>query len=413
MSESVTASGQVFSSTKPAIQNSPVIQGSPMAAPRPLFAKMVKQTIRSFNPDPEKLFGIEKTLMFTTPEVTIIYDKNHGLTVVKKNGKKVSYDAVTSLMIGYNQMVSRGPMFMFHHEDPTTNDNDFHDLLMIVLHVSRLTANTTWRGDDVADEWVSHWIEIACSFMGSQFNPNVDPQEDQGIHLYIPAMKAAIDKRAEAEALRAYKNLANRDMALLLDAMFSLDGMELWFNPFSIQTNGFAHHPMFELLASNLFDLPVSDPFSETEPIVRYEVKSVDRSKGDFALFIWYKKTNETKPAHWQLTTNDENGSIVAIQESQVISVLVNTAAHIVETGRFGCWGELPMSLILDLDRPVGYVPQTPPPWAANNTPAYPGNGQVHDINNQRPENNGSGISWPRFGNMANNISQAAGSFTP
>lgn len=71
------------------------------------------------------------------------------------------------------------------------------------------------------------------------------------------------------------------------------------------------------------------------------------------------------------------------------------------------------MRLILDLDRPVGYVPQTPPPLAANNTPAYPGNGQVYGADNQRPENTGGGVLWPRYGKVVDSINQAAGSFTP
>lgn len=296
----------------------------------------------------QALMAIEYPIVFTSPFVRVAYQKDVGLIIINGTGLVNTDNLRLSVFRAYNSLPVNVSPVPYHTNDPYDKD------LVRLRAIMALLAGETPNGQIHSEESFQYWAAKSREYLSGCYPANL---KENAMAVYKTIAMAAANDIAEKRSKAVFRQTLSMQLIDLLEMKFCLNDALPWVsgtsNPMSHVCifGGVRVHDWFPENAEYV----LNEPDLGTKACFRFEVKNIDRSSADFALFVALIPESLGKPAIWRLTSHNGNGSEVILNQSSSISHLLNLVSYIQENGTLS--GSTIGSACF-----VGYAPTMPTP---------------------------------------------------
>lgn len=293
---------------------------------------------------PRALWEIEYPIVFTLPFVRVAYQKNMGLVIVNGAGLVNTDNLKLSVIKAYNSL----PVY--------TSDLYDKDLIRLKAIMALLAGEAPNEQIHTEESFLAaqYWATKSSEYLSGCYPANM---KENAMAVYKTIAMAAANDTAEKRSKAVFQRTLSMRLIDLLEMKFCLNDALPWVsgtsNPMTdvCVFGGIRVHDRFPRNAEYV----LNEPDLGAKARFRFEVKNIDRSSADFALFIALIPESLGKPAIWRLTSHNGDGSEVTLNQSSSISHLLNLVSYIQEDGTLS--GQSIGSACF-----VGYAPTMPTP---------------------------------------------------
>ena len=280
---------------------------------------------------PRALWGIEYPIVFTLPFVRVAYQKNMGLIVINGAGLVDTDNLKLSVIRAYNSLPV--PVNVSPASYHTSNFYE-KDLVRLKVIMALLIGEAPNGQINTEESFLAaqYWAAKSSEYLSGCYPANL---KEKAMAVYETIAMAAANDTAEKRSKAVFQQILSMRLIDLLEMKFCLNDALPWVsgtsNPMTdvCVFGGVRVHDWFPMNAEYV----LNEPDLGAKARFRFEVKNIDRSSADFALFVALIPESLGKPAIWRLTSHNDNGSEVILNQSSSISHLLNLVSYIQESG--------------------------------------------------------------------------------